>query len=479
MEAKINLQERAKEALIQNNLIGTVVLPTGSGKSKIVLDLIKQFDIKDVLVVVPRKLLVKNWEKEIEKFYPELKERIEIDTIQSKYKLEIKKDLLILDEIHKIGEKYSLILSNNCKKIGLTGTPDEENEFKKEVLYKEVPIIFREETKNIEKKVINKTNVIVLKYDLTDTPFKIKNINTTEKKQYQYLENYIEEIKKEIKNNYKNEVYSRIDRTIETFSNGILKLPDEEINFIKNLKALDLDTLLAVINNALNDQTISKSLQYRLRAIKGVNISSLGIKAINLLKNPTIDTNTKILLGKYIWAIKKRKEMLWMLTSSKVIANYLKRKLLESQNNKVLLFSELTSKANELSPYRVHSKVGDNIKKSKEINNELIEKFNNGEIREIASCLSMTLGLNLVGANNAIIESYSSSNVNFVQKKGRLHRLLVNEEATIYVIVPKNTQAEVWFEKMIAGIPYKEIYINNENYKEKIDELMGIAPTVL
>ena len=55
-------------------------------------------------------------------------------------------------------------------------------------------------------------------------------------------------------------------------------------------------------------------------------------------------------------------------------------------------------------------------------------------------------------ANWAVFESYSGSKVNSKQKKGRLNRLPVDDVANVLIIKPKDTQAEVWFEKAFGWI---------------------------
>jgi hypothetical protein len=55
-------------------------------------------------------------------------------------------------------------------------------------------------------------------------------------------------------------------------------------------------------------------------------------------------------------------------------------------------------------------------------------------------------------ATHAIFESYSGSEVNALQSKGRLNRLDINEIATIIIIKPLGTQASTWFEDAFGWI---------------------------
>jgi superfamily II DNA or RNA helicase len=160
----------------------------------------------------------------------------------------------------------------------------------------------------------------------------------------------------------------------------------------------------------------------------------------------------------YLNAIKHRKSFLWNLSSSVDIALRFKEKILAQDNNKVLLFSELTSQADRLSKYSIHSN-NDEI-----TNKQLLYSFDTGSIRELASVNSLTLGLNLVGANWAIFESFNSSETSIKQKAGRLDRLSTNDVSNIIFIVPKDTQAEQWFNNFSKSLDLSEaVYLNNIN----------------
>lgn len=115
----------------------------------------------------------------------------------------------------------------------------------------------------------------------------------------------------------------------------------------------------------------------------------------------------------YLNAIKFRKSFLWNLSSSAAIAVRIKNLILRENSNKVLLFSELTEQANKLSDYSIHSK------NDEDTNKQLLHQFDAGRIRELSSVNSLTLGLNLVGANYAIMESFNSSETSIKQKLGR------------------------------------------------------------
>ena len=90
--------------------------------------------------------------------------------------------------------------------------------------------------------------------------------------------------------------------------------------------------------------------------------------------------------------------------------------------------------------------------------------FDDDEIRELSSVRSLTLGLNIKGANWAIMESYNSSPTDIIQKLGRTDRLSKDDVANVVILVPEGTQANEWFNKFSESLDLSEaLYINNIN----------------
>ncbi|RPH25973.1 MAG: hypothetical protein EHM93_19785 [Bacteroidales bacterium] len=187
--------------------------------------------------------------------------------------------------------------------------------------------------------------------------------------------------------------------------------------------------------------------------------SMLWMRGKKLVDNAQTDCSSeeKIAGRNFFQATKRRREFLFKLESSVTIARMLRDKILENPANKVLIFSELTEQANKISANVIHSKVASTVKKSDELNKVTLDKFNSGVIRDIASCNSLTSGVNLIGCNYVIVESFNSSDVKSNQIRGRLRRLGLEDEATMIVIVPKNTQAETWFRNGYGDMDYKVI----------------------
>ena len=148
----------------------------------------------------------------------------------------------------------------------------------------------------------------------------------------------------------------------------------------------------------------------------------------------------------YLNAIKYRKEFLQKLTSTRAIAQKIVHGVLTHvPESKILVFSELTEQIDKITASTVHSH------NKEEINQLRMDHFNEGKLRVLGSCQSLTLGLNLKGATHGIMESYVGSQTRSQQKKGRLDRLATNDVAEMWFIVVRDTQSEKWFESMSKG----------------------------
>ena len=68
IKTREQVQKEALRAWYDNNKIGTLIINTGVGKSKIPIEIIKEQEYKKVLITGPRTLLKDNWKKELEKW---------------------------------------------------------------------------------------------------------------------------------------------------------------------------------------------------------------------------------------------------------------------------------------------------------------------------------------------------------------------------------------------------------------------------
>jgi superfamily II DNA or RNA helicase len=120
------------------------------------------------------------------------------------------------------------------------------------------------------------------------------------------------------------------------------------------------------------------------------------------------------------------------------------------------VFSRYTEQANTINNNTYHSK------NSKDENEKIFDLFNSGKIRCMSVCSKIDRGDNIVGLNNIILESYTSSDTIIRQRIGRSNRLDVNDIANIFILLPyfmrKNadgtytqaaTQAVKWADTML------------------------------
>jgi len=411
------IQAEALAVLKENNYTGTYAISTGTGKSRVSIEAIKQGNFKNILITSPRTNLKKNWKQELIKWkikeqtfsskspvlwkYNNIELNITLENIQTCYKWSYDKieefDLIIADEIHLlITEKYGALIkkakSLNIPIIGLTATPDNKKE-EKDLFYKTYCPIVYEYYNSAKDGIINKRRHLIFQYELTND-FKIKIGNKT-----------------------------------KSFESGELKHYNYLTEQIKKGQRLMVNT---GSENWWND-------------------------AVRWFYKKQGDFVQKNAARVYLNSIAYRKKFLWNLNSSIYYTKLIKETILKNKNNKVLLFSENIEQAKKLSLYNIHSK------QDEETNKQLLYHFDTGKIKELSSVRSLTLGLNIKDVNYLIRESYNGSSVNSNQINGRSDRISVNDIATVIWIVPINTQSEQWFNNAIKEEYCDVMYYTNIN----------------
>lgn len=121
-------EEVKKEILNITNDNILIELPTSFGKSRIAIDLIKKYKPNNILIVIPRLVLIQNWKDEFIKWKAKSYiDKITFVTYVSLPKKASNWDIVIFDECHHLSErcrealssftiKHSLLLSATVKK---------------------------------------------------------------------------------------------------------------------------------------------------------------------------------------------------------------------------------------------------------------------------------------------------------------------------------------------------------------------------
>lgn len=158
---------------------------------------------------------------------------------------------------------------------------------------------------------------------------------------------------------------------------------------------------------------------------------------------------------------RKMAAFLYEAKSKTRLAKRIVRRLSE-KNKKIIIFGERIE---------ILKQITDNVAE-KDNTQELIDKFNKGEINVIATAKKLERRVTLEGITDALFISYSSSSASFLQRLGRVVRYSEGKTAMVYVIVTRDTLEEKWYNNMRTIKDEKGIS------KHKIQEYDCIQSTV-
>lgn len=179
LQAKIKMQDEAKQAIRLAGYIACVLITVGGGKAKIMIDLaleiLKKYKIKNILYLCDSTRLRDSKElgfpEQLEKWgTPELRKIIQLECYQTAHRFKDKQyDLLLADEVDfAMSTEYCKVFFNNKFrfKILLSGTLSIP---KKPLLETIAPIVYTFTTNDAEDKgVLNKTKYYIYNYKMTD-----------------------------------------------------------------------------------------------------------------------------------------------------------------------------------------------------------------------------------------------------------------------------------------------------------------------
>lgn len=155
----------------------------------------------------------------------------------------------------------------------------------------------------------------------------------------------------------------------------------------------------------------------------------------------------------------KRKSILNNLASSITVTKNIIEHIHKNPNNKIIVYSALTKQADQL-PNPYHGK--------SEKDNKVLEDLNAGTIKTASVIKKINRGMNLVGVNYLIYESFDGGETEFTQKHGRGLRLRPDQTLKVIILIPLyedlvkvtngsfqkhilDTQASKWAQKMMVG----------------------------
>lgn len=398
-QVREKVQNDALESWFQNNCKGTLLIGTGVGKTKILIDAIRKANPSTVLILVNTEILrdVELYLEFIKWASEDLLAKCTFMCYQSAYKTTGNWGMIACDEVDSaVTPEYFKFIEGHVteKLLCFTATLPE---YKRNLLEMYAPVTFEYSTQRGQKEgILNKTKIWLVTYMLSD----VNDVKVTK---------------------WNPELYRRVTRVLS--ENTVYNEMDKE------LTELLLEQVQA--NTEVQKKLISEKL-----------------KRFHL----------------------KRKHFLANLNSSKLIVEKLKQQILTIKSNKVMMFTESIKQAEFLSVFTYHSK------NSKD--NENLKLFNEGIIREISVVKAVNRGINVDGLNNVILESYSSSYVEWQQRHGRCCRLNPAYTADIFVLIPvyaqilpdgtrrrKYTCAHDYFHKATMGFDLR--YAGVEAFKFK------------
>lgn len=406
------LHKLGKELWLESDRKNSLILGTGTGKSKVAIDILKQLFLDETLCYSSRILLLtnstdlrdNNWKAEFVKWDAlDIWEVITSECYQTVYKWgNTQWDFVIADEVdYCLTDVYGTFFENNtCDMIlGLTGFVDDSKQL---ALSQVAPILMEYSTQDAQDAgILNATQVVFVRYNLSRNP---KDITVKFKK-------------------------NGVDTTFTQSENDSYEYTHNQCNISWG-----------------EIESIKKKL-----GTPNISLSEVSILRQDLGKATAKNRR----------ATTERKKLLFSGIASCEVAKALREKILASPNNKLLTFSMRTEQGAKISSNTYN---GTNKK-----DNTALTDLSAGTIRDLAVCKAIDRGTNLVGVNNEIFESFEGSETALNQRHGRGCRLLPGQTMYMYIMLPyyhkkvKNaegsgygykqepTQMVTWAEKMLAS----------------------------
>lgn len=212
------IQQKAKQAYLSSNKQASLILPTGSGKSKVAIDLIKELQPTTILLLSnSQDLRDSNWKQEFDKWWEGSWSTIQSECYQTAYKESWrsgkKYDLIVYDEADfALTEEYQTVFSiPSTYKLAMTGFITQEKE---ELLSMYLPIVFRANVEQLQKdEILNKSEFILIEYPISAEKNIEKRLKTggkffvSENDEYKYWDKQFQQamiVKTQVEKKYRN-----------------------------------------------------------------------------------------------------------------------------------------------------------------------------------------------------------------------------------------------------------------------------------
>lgn len=147
------------------------------------------------------------------------------------------------------------------------------------------------------------------------------------------------------------------------------------------------------------------------------------------------------------FAIFNRMRFIYNLPTKTEVAKQILKRLPEDARK--IIFCGSINQAEELSPYRFHSKSSQ----------DHLKAFMNQEISELSCVKSLNEGMNVNGADYAVVVQSDSNDKNLIQRIGRLIRYKAGHIGKIIIIVCIDTVDEKWVQNSLEKLDKSKIRV--------------------
>lgn len=363
---------------------------TGVGKSKLALDIIRKNDFKDskTLILIAERAHKKNWEEEIEKWYPKHIGSIEFFCYASMHKLKNEYDFIIFDEAHHL---------DTLIRIGYFGT-----------LVPKLRIFL---SATLSYRLLNR-----LEYYMKDTITKI-NYSLQDAIDSGIIQKpEIRLIPLELDNKIANE------EIVEAWGNKKLR------------KKLYCDYSQAFRITSKSFKKANPCVEVHIRCTQLQRYDYL-TKKMDYYKKVFETCGMEIIKNQWLQYGSRRKRFLGELKTKEAekLVNYVADK-------RFICFCASIEQANELGGnYAIHSKS----------NSKALEDFNSFKSNKLFAVNMLQEGMNLKGIEVGIIIQLDGKKLRFIQRTGRVLR---SDFPVQYILYFKNTRDEEYLVNALEGI---------------------------